>query len=424
VFIQESHGPGLDACVAWLEAAQVSVTEASMVAVARAVGASPRATEYFKRGFPADGQPLTSEPRLPIEGEARMVTPVREALIHAAGTSDHTDGMLGPLLASLTHMVKVPVSDEVFSGVLRAPSDYRREIAQNVLKKSDIPKLNAYARIFERWAVDNGVLADVVDALGAGSDADAEILLDPLEDRTKEDIETDKELAAVDVAVRALVEMGPRGTRVAAKHVADPHPLVRRCVLEVLWRTDPTHFVQTVAASPQKLSAGDLSRAMTLANDDPNLIALKLLALAHPTLVEKVGPALALLPASKLVPALFALVAQRDSFSPHEVAVYRQLLDASTDSGPTTAQVLDQALTRAGKPEGVYWLAKLLALGHLAKTGGGPAKRAVVEKFVADTSSYEMVSITFEQNTGKEISRTPTKIYFAQLAKDALGKMK
>ena len=92
-------------------------------------------------------------------------------------------------------------------------------------------------------------------------------------------------------------------------------------------------------------------------------------------------------------------------------------------AGVVAVFALDRAFGPvAGAPERVYWLTKLLALKHLAEVGG-PAQREVVTKFLADPSGYEYEEVKVERDTGKVISRHPTHIAFASLARTAIDRI-
>ena len=396
------------------------------MAVALALGISPKAKPYFQRGFPQDGQPLLSEPRVPVAGDARLVTPVQQALLQFTRLSPSAPGVVSSL-AEVTRTVKVPISDDIIRAVLRLQREGQAEVARNLFTQADADRIRTCALQHESWTQEAGVLARVLDALGAGSDDDAESILVGLSHdvpaKWQPDMNEAENERHIANAQRTLLAMGARGGKAALKHVGDDHPEVRKVCLEVAFQNVRPHFMGAVLSACEKFTQKEFERALDLAKDDPQLLDLQLRAIVHPWLVEKVQPALLRLKPTELVPALFNHIALRSSFSPDEVTAYRHLLDAISDSAAPTAQVLDEALTRAGRPEGVYWLTKMLALEHLGNVGSGPAQRAVVEKFLADTSNYQYVSIRYKPDTGKEISRSPTTIYFATTAKNALEHM-
>ncbi len=419
---EKRHDDDSDPLIAWLEDSQAPVSEPVLVAVALALGTSARADAHFELGFPPDGQPLTAVSRVPVAGDARLVTPVREALLQYTHMTP-TGKRVTPMLARVTRSVKVPISDEVIHAVLRLDEAGQAEVAKNLFTAADAPRIERYAREHQAWAVTSGRLARIVDALGSGSDGDAQAILDALRTTVppqwhpgRDDPEHPRSVLA---AQNALLAMGERGARVALANLQSDHLAVRMVCVEVLFALDRPRFVDAVVAAAPRLGALELHRALALAKaDDPDL-RLRLAALASPGMVEHVRAELLAIPADELVPRLFALLAVREAFTPEEVAAYQKLLQDSPRSAAPTAKALDDALTRAGAPERVYWLSKLLALEHLAKVGG-PGERAVVVKFLADTSSYEDVVIEVDERTGVELRRSPTRILFTTLAAKAL----
>jgi len=165
---------------------------------------------------------------------------------------------------------------------------------------------------------------------------------------------------------------------------------------------------------PQQLKA---VIAMVGPKPDPRLyFAL----MASPGFAREAATALkATLPPAEITRAIFEHLAIGTSFGVGEVQTYVGML--GTDAAPTVSASLEDALAKAGgKPESVYWLAKIVGLRALA-SGGGAKQRATVEKFVADRSTYidERTETKGTQVTKKE---TDTK-YFSTMAQEALAEI-
>lgn len=421
------HKSKNEAMIAWIEESKPVVSAQLLTTMALALGTSARADGYFERGFPADGAPLADAATVPPASDARLVTPVTEALLQFDRSSPRGEGV-PPALAKVTGVVKVPATDELIPAALRlGSSEAAAQIVNNLFTAADIPRIKEYVEQREKWAVSSGVLARTIEALGGGSDEDVQAIFDALPLQVAPDYSSPsasvKDRQSVRGTGAAVKRAGKRGVRVAIKNLTHENQAIREAAMEALFMLDPEHFAENVAPAAEKLYVVPMRRAIELAGTkyDPEL-RLRLSALSIPMLVDEVSKDLAALPAATLVPSLFALLAQRDSFTPAEVGAYQRVLKGCKDSAAPTAKVLDEALARAGKPEGVYWLTKLLALEHLAEFGG-PAQREVVAKFVADTSTYSRARETYDPKSGATKSREETVYSFSELAKKTLASL-
>lgn len=421
------HRSENEALIAWIEESKALVSPQLLTTLALALGTSASADGHFERGFPADGASLTDAAVVPVADDARLVTPVTEALLQFGRQRPAGKGV-PPALAKVMRVVKVPATDELIPAMLRlGGSDAGVEIINDLYSADDVPRIKAYVEVHERWAVGNGLLARTLEALGGGSDADVQALFDDLLIHVDPDFSSPfasaKDRQSIDHAASAVAMTGKRGVRVALKNLTSEKQAIREASMEALFKLDPEHFAENIAPAAETLYVVPMRRAIALAGTryDPEL-RLRLAALSIPQMIDEVSADLAKLPAETLVPNLFARLAQRESFTPAEVGAYERVLSGCKNSAAATAKALDEALTRAGRPEEVYWLTKLLALEHLAKVGG-PGQRDIVAKFAGDTSGYERVSLTIDRKSGETKSRRPTVYSFADLVQETLREL-
>lgn len=426
VLREEFRGSDTDPLITWLEDSRAGVSEDVLVAVALALGTSAKAARYFEVGFPADGQPLTAEPRIPPGQDPRLPAALAEAVLQY-GRLGPNDKRTTPAIAKAAAVVKVPVTDEVIAAVARMGSEGLEDAARAILGGAEPERVRQVIGERENWAVASGRRATILEALGAGAPGDIDAIflsvrgLDGDAWNTSEGERLRQQTLQRSRA--GVSRMGARAVPAARKYLSDSDAQVRALALDVLFEHDRPNFIEAVFEASPKLSYRDLDRALELAGSDDQQLLLHFAALAQPALVEKVKAELLKRPAAVLVPSMFALMARRESFSPEEVAAYQHLLAECPGSGPATATALAKALDGAGgDPERVYWLTKLLGLKHLSTTGGGAAEKAVVAKFLADGSGYDYVRITYRN--GKEVSREPTRVTFASLATEAMGRFR
>ncbi|MBL8956631.1 MAG: hypothetical protein JNK82_38000 [Myxococcaceae bacterium] len=426
VLREEFRGEDADPLIGWLEDSKAGVSEDVLVAVALALGTSAKAARYFEAGFPADGQPLTAEPLMAPAGDSRLGPALAEAVLQY-GRLGPNDKRTTPAIAKAAAVVKVPVTDEVIAAVTRMGEAGLEDAARAILGGTPAERISKVIAERESWAVTSGRRTAILDAVGADSSGDLEAMFQSVRGLDSDAWNTSEGEKLRDDTINrsqiGLRSMGARAVPAAHKYLADPDARVRSLALEHLFAFDRAHFSQAVFEASPKLSYRDLDRALELAGAEDDRLMLHFAALAVPQLVVKVKKKLLEQRADVLVPALFALLAHRESFSPDEVEAYQRLLADCPGSGPVTARELAKALESAGgRPEAVYWLAKLLALRHLTTVGGGAAEKAVVAKFVADASGYDDVRIKYVN--GKETSREPTRVAFAGLAAEAMKQLR
>jgi hypothetical protein len=111
---------------------------------------------------------------------------------------------------------------------------------------------------------------------------------------------------------------------------------------------------------------------------------------------------------------LFQYLAKKETFAVREIEVYEKAIEGH--GVPASAGIvrnLERLLERAeGKPEGVYWAAKVIALHCLANVGDAAAY-GVLQKYVADSKSFRE---TTSRGSGPE---EETLIPYADLCRKA-----
>jgi len=112
---------------------------------------------------------------------------------------------------------------------------------------------------------------------------------------------------------------------------------------------------------------------------------------------------------------LFHYLASRPSFRVREVKVYEDALTSYADVTPAIVRNLTALLERAGAPDDVSWIHKVIAFEALAKVGTAAAV-PVLERYAQDTESYEHVETV---TRGAETTETTREIAFADLAREA-----
>lgn len=122
---------------------------------------------------------------------------------------------------------------------------------------------------------------------------------------------------------------------------------------------------------------------------------------------------------SELIDVLFSFIAQKDSFTTAEVAVYENLLLRTGSSGAIrVAYNLDRLLDEAkGKTEEVFFLYKKMGFRALSENGTS-AQLKTLERFAKDTDSY------IKTGTNRAGQRTETEIKFAVEVQNAIRAIK
>ncbi len=114
--------------------------------------------------------------------------------------------------------------------------------------------------------------------------------------------------------------------------------------------------------------------------------------------------------------ALFGYLATRPSFQVREVELYERVLTSYAGVGPAIVRNLERLLERAGSPDRVSWIHKVIGLQSLAKVGG-PDSAALLKRYAQDATSYEYVETVTRGTKTTESRRT---VKFADLAQQAL----
>lgn len=230
-----------------------------------------------------------------------------------------------------------------------------------------------------------------------------------------------------DEQAETFAKMGAPAKAAAREGLKASKHTVRRVSARTFMKLDRSAYIATIA---QRM------RAKSATPDDAKL-ALELMGKGsfEPVLVlgsyyigdvDTSKRATARLKAEKpevWVPALFADLTVNSANSPSVMKGFADALEQSVGTAPFCASILETSLTRAGRPEAVFWLTKMLAL-HALKVKGGVAYAPIIEKFTRDKTRYPIIKLRNDVFTGEILEESRTHKTISELAAEALGQTK
>jgi hypothetical protein len=123
------------------------------------------------------------------------------------------------------------------------------------------------------------------------------------------------------------------------------------------------------------------------------------------------------------VPALFADLSVKTANHPAVIGGYMNALVETPGAAAQASQQLAAALAKAGRPESIFWLTKVLALRAL-KARGKPDDVPLVERFTKDKTKYPVIKLRNEKFTGEILEESRKQETIGQHATATLNQLK
>jgi hypothetical protein len=376
----------------------------------------------------------------PENGE-KLVPPTDNVIRRHAGT----DMRVTSALRSWLTLQKEIDSNEAkaFTRALKWAPDASLDdaIAVPIAKSIENPDVEALCRALVILPAE----AEIMRKHGAGPNVDActaeaqqmapalQILLDAasaaraFEDEKGADAKTKRD-AWEDLQAEAVAKMGPIAARAAREGLKNNARTTRRVAARAFVKIDRPGYLNVMNERLHaKTANGDDARLLVeLVMKTGGFVAEPILATYYAEDVEASKGTTKLLKATKpdqWVPALFADVSVQTANHPAVIGGFMNALVETPGAAAQASQALAQALTKAGRPESVFWLTKVLALRAL-KSRGKFEDAPLVTQFTRDKTKYPVIKLRNEQFTGEIVEESRKQETIGDLATATLNALK
>ncbi len=377
---------------------------------------------HVQKGFPENGATFgpvdDGQARLDPRSDPRLVKAVRRRL----GKDEQLRHWSIPPLVVLCRLVRVPLDAHLVK-ILESGRFEKgiAELADALISRDDVALVKKQIKNQEALAALLGPFAGGADLAAfirksrrtyASDKTSADSVARQRYDQWRE-----QELAL-------FMRLGPEAKSALVEALLDKDVdwITQELTSRTLARFDRHLYAQTIAQAMRNKTSGDPELMMELLGGEPWELEpyFAALSLGREDIAKKVRDLVANhLPVDVWVPALFDNL-ERAQETSTSLNAYSGLFYPGT--APALAKVLETKLKVAGGPEGIYWISKRIALEALGDYGT-KAERPIVEKFLADRSSYDEVRVKRVQVSGREIDRKTNAVYFATLAGNALQRI-
>ena len=397
------------------------------VVVASVKAEQSTADELLAAGFPENGE--------------KLVGPTENVIRRHAGTDMR---VTSALRSWLTAQKSIDANEaKAFLRALKFAPDMTLDdaVAEPIAKSIDVKEVQELCRSLVVLPIE----AEIMRKHGAGPEIDActadaqqmapalQMLLDAataarqFEDEKGNDAKAKRD-AWEDAQAEAVARLGPIAARAAREGLKNNARTTRRVSARTFVKVDRPGYlnVQSERLHAHTASGDDARLLVELMQKTGPFMAEAVLSTYYAEDVEASKGTTKLLKATKpelWVPALFADVSVVTANHPAVLGSYIQVLVETPGAAVFAADQLNQALTKAGRSESVFWLTKVLALRAL-KARGKFEDVALVEKFTKDKTKYPIIKLRNEQFTGEIVEESRKQETIGDLAKATLAQLK
>jgi hypothetical protein len=231
-----------------------------------------------------------------------------------------------------------------------------------------------------------------------------------------------------DAQAEAVAKLGPIAARAAREGLKNNARTTRRVSARTFVKLDRPGYLNVMSARlhAKTANADDAQLLVELTMKTGGFAAEPILATYYAEDIEASKLTTKLLKATKpdqWVPALFADLSVKTANHPAVIGGYMNALVETPGAAAQASQQLAAALAKAGRPESIFWLTKVLALRAM-KARGKSEDVPLVERFTKDKTKYPVIKLRNEKFTGEILEESRKQETIGDLATATLNQLK